>query len=723
MTPYVGLHCIFKNNQDTLPALLASVAGHFDEYVFTDTGAKDGSRALIEEFLASHNGKLTDFEWIDDFAAARNACFAAGSARWRCFLDTDDQLVNGDKFIPQLLHLEATQPQVEAVFVPYEYDHLERLETMRLVRWRPGWRFNDAIHERLEFTPYVLPAEAFVRTKAFAVAHKPKSADEKKAAIVRNANIARREWERTDIDDRYRARLGRTIAMELKVRENRSELNEEIIANLKPLAELYWNYPEGRQAAADIARAHMALKDGDAALEWARKAGPAYEAVAHHFRNERLECVKAVQRSAGVGRQATHEGYLTEEGLAYLCAADAALEMGWDPRVAERLMNRIPVEIRMEAQMREIGKSVRSRIDRITILVPGTPQPFDENGGGGMLGGSEEAVMYLSAALRDLGRNVRVYCPLPPHRVPGPDARGVDWQDATDFNYNDEHGTLVIWRSAQTVLQLLQAKQKAEGNCMPGINACFLWLHDAGLGVSNQMADVVGKVVNGAVVLSEYHARAIRKAGFTGGLTVLSNGIPPIECGTERDPNRVVYSSCPSRGLVPLLEMWPAVKAACPEAYLDVYYDWGMLERMQPEIYERVKAAYEAVRHLDVKHHGGVSHATLHGALQNCNVWAYSHFESTTVETSCISVMKAAAAGATVLTVPNGALPETGDGLAEFVKSPQAYQRRLIECIKAPESVEVRQRRSAAALDRFEWHQVARRFSNLWRIGGQTETA
>jgi hypothetical protein len=550
------------------------------------------------------------------------------------------------------------------------------------------------------------------------VAHKPKTPQEKEAAIVRNARIALKEMAKPGVDPKYRARLGRTVAMEKKLRG--PETSAEVIDLLKPLTEHYRNYPEGRQAAADISRCYMHLKDYDACLAWAKKAGPSYEAVAHHLRKEYPECVKAVQRAAGImGRQGTHEGLLVEAGLAYLCAADAVLEMGGNAVQADAIMNRIPVEVRMEPQIASIAAAVRKQVNRITIVVPGTPQPFDENGGGGMLGGSEEAVMYLSRALAVGGRNVRVFAPLPPQRVPGLDTYGVDWQEVSNFGINDEHGTLVVWRSAHFILGLLEAKHKLQGKCMPGINSCFLWLHDAGLGVTPEQANIVGQTINGAVVLSEYHAAVIRKVGFTGPLTVLSNGIPEggfLGPGPERDPNRVIYSSCPSRGLVPLLEMWPEVKAAVPAAKLDIYYDWGMLERAQPEVYDRCLKALQDVAHLDVVHHGGVDHDTLHQALRRANVWAYSHFESTAVETSCISVMKAAAAGCTVLTVPNGALPETGAGLAHFVQSPVVYREWLINYLKAPESAGVRAERSSAALDRFGWHPVAKKFSDLWRI-------
>lgn len=710
--PYLSLCIIHRNNVDTLPQLLESVKGHFDEIVAVDTGSTDGSRALME----AAGARVFDFEWIDDFSAARQFCFEKATGRFRMFLDSDDVLVDGHKIRPFLMQLEMRQPHVEAVFVPYVYGPLERLETMRLVRWREGWKWNDAIHERLEFGLHELPAQAFLHAKDFHVVHRPKTEAEKIAAIRRNARIAEREYTKAT-DPKYKARLGRTIAMELKA-DNKPA---ETIPYLEPLVELYRHYPEGRQAAADIAKAHLALKNLDVALEWAKQAGPAYEAMIHHAAERYDECLKAVHRSEGAGAQTTHEGYAFEKGLVYLLAADSvrSLKLPREADVVDHLLNHIPTDLKLSPQLAGACMEIRKRYDRITILVPGTPQPFDENGGGGMLGGSEEAVMYLSRALADIGRTVRVYCPLPPHRLAGPDRFGVDWQPVSAFNAEGEHGTLVLWRAAPLAVGLLNHKAQKEGQALAGIAQAFLWLHDAGLGVSPEVAAALGPALSGCVVLSEYHKRVITQAGYRGAMTVLSNGIweADFEPEGERDPNRIIYSSCPSRGLVPLLEMWPEIKKECPDAYLDIYYDWSMLKMAQPDVYDRVATAMDSVRGMDVVHHGGVDHATLHRALKQCNVWAYSHFESPHVETSCISAMKASACGATPLSVPNGALGETlGDGLGHLVRSPVVYRQRLIDFIKNPESEEVREERRKKALERYGWHAVAKRFSDLWRL-------
>lgn len=743
IVPYLSLCLIHRSNRDTLPKLYDSIRGIFDELILVDTGSDDGSRDLSVAFLDSERssgttGKVLDFVWCDDFAKARQFSFEAATGRWRMFLDADDQLVNGDRIREFLLNVEGQHPGVEAGFVDYDYDHLERLPTMRLVRWRPGWRWTDAIHERLEFRDNALPEEAFCRNDAFEVKHKPKTQEEKTAAIRRNARIAEKELTST-ADERYAARLKRTTSMELKMDGKAAET----IPLLEPLYRYYRTYPEGRQAAADISKAYQHLAETaptgksenlDLALGWAKKAGPAYEALVHQGRGEYRECLRAAQRSLGRGQQTTHEGLLFEQGAVYIAAAVSALQLPDLERpadVVENILNHIPDAIRNDPTIGPHVNALRGAVDRITILVPGTPQPFDEHGGGGMLGGSEEAVMYLSRALAELGRNVRVFGVLPPHRLPGPDQYGVDWQPVTAFDPNREQGTLVVWRSPGTVLNMMRAAG-ARGRPPSGVAQAFLWLHDSGLGVSPEMAKVAGQGVKGAVVLSEFHGRMIRSNGYVGQLVKLSNGIveedfepfidlpefgfaPESGLDDYRDPNRVVYSSCPSRGLGQLLKMWPEVKAACPRAYLDIYYDWSMLEGAQPRLFEEITAAYEAVQHLDVKHHGGVSHQELHDALCGANVWAYSHFESPLVETSCISAMKATACGATVLTVPNGALPETVPD-ARFERSASTYQSALIELLRTPESVEVRRSRARQVLKRFGWRTVAKDFSAVWSL-------
>ena len=85
------------------------------------------------------------------------------------------------------------------------------------------------------------------------------------------------------------------------------------------------------------------------------------------------------------------------------------------------------------------------------------------------------------------------------------------------------------------------------------------------------------------------------------------------------------------------------------------------------------------------------------------------------VETFCISAVKATAAGATVLTVPNGAVPEVAPD-AYFCRNGASYGAQLIELLKNPDSVATRRALAKKAIARFAWSKVAEGFSKVWSV-------
>jgi glycosyltransferase involved in cell wall biosynthesis len=82
----VSLTMIVKNEEANLPHCLASVEGIFDEIVVVDTGSTDRTREIAREFGA----KVFDFEWIDNFAAARNEALSHATGDYAFWLDADD---------------------------------------------------------------------------------------------------------------------------------------------------------------------------------------------------------------------------------------------------------------------------------------------------------------------------------------------------------------------------------------------------------------------------------------------------------------------------------------------------------------------------------------------------------------------------------------------------------------------------------------------------------
>jgi glycosyltransferase involved in cell wall biosynthesis len=88
----LSLAMIVKNEEATLGHCLASVRGLVDEIVVVDTGSTDGTLALAE----AHGAKITQFPWIDDFAAARNESLRRCTGDWVLVLDADEAVDSKD---------------------------------------------------------------------------------------------------------------------------------------------------------------------------------------------------------------------------------------------------------------------------------------------------------------------------------------------------------------------------------------------------------------------------------------------------------------------------------------------------------------------------------------------------------------------------------------------------------------------------------------------------
>lgn len=148
MTVTVGLALIARDEERTLPRLLASCAGAFDEVVLCDTGSADGTIAAFEAWAATQPDTrctVERFAWIDDFGAARRHAHEALTTDWQVWADCDDEI----RGATELRTIAAQQPPaVAAVFCGYFYaggpEHLNWRE--RLVRAGRG-RWDGRIHE------------------------------------------------------------------------------------------------------------------------------------------------------------------------------------------------------------------------------------------------------------------------------------------------------------------------------------------------------------------------------------------------------------------------------------------------------------------------------------------------------------------------------------------------------------------------------------------------
>lgn len=147
--PTLSLALIVKDEEKTLPRLLSSVKGIFDEIVVVDTGSKDKTK----EVAASFGARIYDFEWIDDFSAARNFSFSKVTSEWTMWMDADDILRPEDH--ARLLTLKGELGKADAYLMMYDYaqDEFDRpickFFRHRILRTSLKIRWELPIHEHL----------------------------------------------------------------------------------------------------------------------------------------------------------------------------------------------------------------------------------------------------------------------------------------------------------------------------------------------------------------------------------------------------------------------------------------------------------------------------------------------------------------------------------------------------------------------------------------------
>jgi len=100
MKPFISLCMIVKNEEKVLDRCLSSVANFIDEIIVVDTGSTDSTK----EIASRYTNNVYDFEWINDFSAARNFAASKASGEWILVLDADEYVdeENFNQFIQEM---------------------------------------------------------------------------------------------------------------------------------------------------------------------------------------------------------------------------------------------------------------------------------------------------------------------------------------------------------------------------------------------------------------------------------------------------------------------------------------------------------------------------------------------------------------------------------------------------------------------------------------------
>ena len=138
----INLVMIVKNEERSLEQCLEQARGLVNEIVIADTGSTDRSVEIARKYGA----KVWEYEWKDDFAAARNFALRHSDAEWNLILDADEYL------------LPCSRGKLER----YIYDYSARYGG----RWigsllrRDFWKEEERKESSLTYLPRLLPRGA-----------------------------------------------------------------------------------------------------------------------------------------------------------------------------------------------------------------------------------------------------------------------------------------------------------------------------------------------------------------------------------------------------------------------------------------------------------------------------------------------------------------------------------------------------------------------------------
>lgn len=147
----VSVCLIAKNEEKYIEECLKCLLPYGFEIVVTDTGSTDRTKEIAMKYA----DKVLDFEWIDDFSAARNFCASHASNNWIMAIDCDEYVSSIN--VQGLRILMQRYPKFLGAFdlknLVIGADGKDRYSIDRVVRMynRNYYTYISSIHEQITY--------------------------------------------------------------------------------------------------------------------------------------------------------------------------------------------------------------------------------------------------------------------------------------------------------------------------------------------------------------------------------------------------------------------------------------------------------------------------------------------------------------------------------------------------------------------------------------------
>lgn len=254
----ISLCMIVKNEEKVLARCLDSIVELMDEIIIVDTGSTDRTK----EIAARYTDKVYDFQWIDDFSAARNFSFSKATQDYIYSADADEVLSEENRERFRILK-RTLLPEIEIVQMKYgnQLQHgtvynFDEEYRPKLFKRNRSFVWEDAIHEMVRLTPVVYDSD-------IVITHMPQQNHAKRDLSNFRKQIA--EGKRLSL------RLWELYARELYLCGDEEDLQSAEGYFQKSVADPEINADELKQACCVVARAARLRKDAVTFMKYVSK--------------------------------------------------------------------------------------------------------------------------------------------------------------------------------------------------------------------------------------------------------------------------------------------------------------------------------------------------------------------------------------------------------------------------------------------------------------------
>lgn len=760
---------VITRNQDIegLKTLIACVQPHVDR-IYVTVADKEKPSEEMEILAKTLDLDLSYFEWIDDFAAARNFNMSRVTEDWYLWGDTDDVIQGIDK-----AHALVNTAQSNVQFIMCQYQYAKTATGMvgtehpkeRFIRNNGTAKWKGKLHEScVTDAPTVgVFAEQVIWIHT-------KTRERQIESTERNIRIIEAEIKEQitggKVDPRTVFNLGMAYASIAQITQIKEDWEATLKAFVKYLEISGWDQ-HAYMAWKYAGIAEMALNRPIDALNSfveAWKLQPSYSdaysmlgsvweglgkiehaesmykialllgksnAYASDVETSKLVPLYGLAKIEAMRGDLKNALNIIKEGEKYAGTADGnfaplkaeckrLLKFQAEARaVVESLKKLPPLKQReaydaLEAKWKSHPDVVNFRKTKnwkketngreITIFAYAWEEWNPDTAKTG-IGGSEEAIIYLTRELTRLGWNVHVYGQ---HGTEAKEYEGVMYHPYWEWSPEEETDVFISWRNPEILDMNIKANKK------------FLWLHDT---TPESMVIPRLSKVDKVIVLSEAHASLYPNVPPEK-LMLSANGIIPEHFNqeVERNPHQIAYVSAPDRGIGCLLRMWPEIKKQVPDATLVWAYGWNTFDKIQaanPHAMAFKKELQDLMKQDGCTELGRIGHEEVAKTLLSSGVWAYP---TEFYEIFCISAVKAQAAGAIPVCTAVGALINVveygtqiiGTDIYQNEEMQKAFVDQVVKDLLNPPD---RKEMMDWARSRWTWANVAEQWDEEFKAG------